>query len=288
MQTAFYYLQEQLQGFYPASEIKSMCYLILESVCCIDKQSLLRDKDRKLSAKETMRIQEITEELKRFRPVQYILGETEFYGLPFQVDENVLIPRPETEELVEQIIQRQIKSGKTNGSILDVGTGSGCIAIALAKHLPAATIHALDISEKVLDVARRNTNINKVNIEFIQQDILADNFVSSTFRLPFSVIVSNPPYIVPSEKAGMSANVLEYEPHQALFVPEDQALLFYERIADMGLKFLQVDGLLFFETGCLFGQAVAGMLGQKGYRSVELIQDISGKDRIVIAQRPAI
>ncbi|MDR0864729.1 MAG: peptide chain release factor N(5)-glutamine methyltransferase [Candidatus Symbiothrix sp.] len=282
MQQTLQYIQEQLQGLYPATEIKSFSYWILEFVCQKDKHALLRDKDNQLSAKETGKVREIVEELKKYRPIQYIVGETEFYGLKFRVDENVLIPRPETEELVDLILNLSpLPCGK--GLILDIGTGSGCIAIALAKHLPQASVYALDISEKALEVARKNAQLNNVNVEFIQQDILT-NTPFSIFHFPFSILVSNPPYIIPSEKREMSSNVLNYEPHQALFVPEEKPLLFYDKIADIGLQHLAENGLLFFEVSAFFGKAVADMLRKKGYTSIELFKDISGKDRMIKAE----
>jgi release factor glutamine methyltransferase len=288
MQQTLQCIQQHLQGLYPASEIKSFAYLILEFVCKKDKQVLLRDKDNQLSPNELIQIQEIIEELKKFRPIQYILGETEFYGMKFKVNENVLIPRPETEELVDWIIRSvsnlspQERKISTR-SILDIGTGSGCIAAALAKHIPDASVLALDISEKTLEIALQNVQINGVTVSFFQRDIFENNPLAG-LRLPFSIIVSNPPYIVPSEKQQMSPNVLNYEPHQALFVPEEQPLLFYERIADLGLEHLEKNGFLFFETGSLFGKSVAEMMRKKGYQSVELLKDISGKDRMVKGQ----
>ena len=288
MQTAQQYIKKQLQGLYSESEIRSFGYLILESIYQTDKQTLLRDKDKQLSAKEIIRVRKIVEELKKYRPIQYILGETEFFGLKFKVNEQVLIPRPETEELVEQVLE-SCRIHDEGCRILDIGTGSGCIAVALAKHLPDAQIQALDISQEALDIARQNARLNRVNVRFFQQDILSNDpcMQHVTSSLPFHIIVSNPPYIVPSEKPAMSANVLEYEPHQALFVPEDQPLLFYERIADWALKHLEENGSLYFETGSLFGQAVAEMLRQKGFGAVELFRDLSGNDRIVRGMKKA-
>ena len=305
MQASLQYIWEQLQGYYPDSEIRSLSYRIMESVCQVDKQTLLRGKDKQLSAKDLVQIRKITEELKKYRPLQYILGETEFYGLPFRMNGHVLIPRPETEELVEWIIGReQAKAQDAGYRILDVGTGSGCIAIALAKHLPEAEVYALDISEKALELAEENARLNKVNIRFFQYDILAPfsghyvpffgqsiqfithdvqfygqdiQFSSTPF---FDILVSNPPYITPSEKHRMTPNVLAYEPHQALFTPENQPLLFYERIADFGQAFLKPGGRIFFETNALFGEAVAEMLRQKGYEKVGVKQDMAGKDRM--------
>jgi release factor glutamine methyltransferase len=295
MQPSLQYIREQLQGFYPDSEIRSLSYRIIESVCQADKQTLLRDKDKQLSANDLAQIRKITEELKKYRPLQYILGKTEFYGLPFLVNEQVLIPRPETEELVEWIIKdTRCRLQNERCRILDVGTGSGCIAIALAKHLPEAEVYALDISEKALEVAEENAHLNKVNIRFFQYDILLPfsardvQFIGHYIRFVphsfFDIIVSNPPYITPSEKQTMLPNVLAYEPHQALFVPEDKPLLFYERIADFGQTFLKSGGRLFFETNALFGKAAGEMFRQKKYEDIAVMPDIIGKDRMVGAK----
>ena len=281
MKTFFKFIQEQLQDFYPDDEIKSLGYLILKSVCSVDKSLVLRHKDKKLSLNERFRAEEIIEELKKYRPIQYITGETEFYGLKFNVDENVLIPRPETEELVEWVI----KEAPRSGYFLDIGTGSGCIAVALAKHLPHAEVLAIDISDKALDVARCNAVLNQVNVRFFLHDILDDKPLASPYSsLIFDCIVSNPPYVTLKEKNTMARNVLDYEPHQALFVPQDNPLLFYERIADFARSHLKETGSLCMETNSLYGQASAKMLEDKKYSSVKLIKDISGNDRIIIAK----
>jgi len=277
MKTIFHFFREQLKDFYPEPEIKSFCYLIMESVCNMDKSSVLRSKDKQLSSNEYAGIQEIIEELKKYRPIQYILGETEFYGLKFNVDENVLIPRPETEELVEWIIKEE----KSPLKILDIGTGSGCIAVALAKHFPEAEVFALDISDKALDVARRNAMKNQADVHFFQHDILKDEPFTS---LTFDCIVSNPPYITLKEKTAIAKNVLDYEPHQALFVPNENPLLFYVRIADFACKHLKEAGSLYFETNSSYGQESARMLESRKFRSVKLLKDISKNDRIIIAK----
>ena len=283
MKTVFCFIREQLRDFYSDSEIKSFSRLILESVCKPDKLSVLRHKDKQLSLNEYFRVQEIIEELKKSRPIQYILGETEFYGLKFIVNENVLIPRPETEELVERIIQEE--KPKAGYKLLDIGTGSGCIAITLAKHLPGTEMFALDISDKALDVARQNTINNQVDVHFFQHDILKDEPLAFPFSsLTFDCIVSNPPYIAWQEKASMEKNVLDYEPHPALFVPGDNPLLFYERIADFARNRLKEGGSLYLETSSLHGRASAKMLEEKQFRSVKLVKDISGNDRIIIAE----
>jgi release factor glutamine methyltransferase len=283
MQQSLQYILKQLRGLYPDPEIRSLSYRILESVCRADKQTLLLDKDKQLSANERLKIRKITAELKKYRPLQYILGETEFYGLSFQVNETVLIPRPETEELVEWILTEILTRAKPSNPlrILDIGTGSGCIAVALARHLSEAEIYAMDISERALEVAARNACANRVNIRFFRHDIV------SPAPLPVSridLIVSNPPYITPSEKPAMSPNVVAHEPPQALFVPEERPLLFYERIAELAQTAMNPAGQLFFETNARFGSAVAAMLREKACRHVELRSDLSGNERMVRGQ----
>ena len=288
MKPIFQFIREQLQDFYPETEIKSFIYLILESVCNMEKSSVLQYKDKQLSLHERLRIKEIIMELKKHRPIQYILGETEFFGLKFKVDENVLIPRPETEELVERVLSGlpppdPLHRRGREYTILDIGTGSGCIAVALAKYLPDAKVYALDISEKALNVALQNAIKNQVEVHFFKYDILErDSFPYPA--LDFDCIVSNPPYVTLKEKVNMGKNVLDYEPHQALFVPDDNPLLFYERIADFARNRLKENGLLYLEINSLYGQALMKMLKEKKIHSVELLKDISGKDRIIIAK----
>ena len=288
MKTALRFIKEQLQDYYPDAEIKSLGYLMLSAVRNVDKTSVLRDKDKQLSLNERLRIEEMVEELKQYRPIQYITGETEFYGLKFKVDENVLIPRPETEELVEQVLKPPPNPLQKRGNkcrVLDIGTGSGCIAVGLAKHLPQAEVYALDISSKALDVARQNAKLNQVEVHFFEHDILKDEPLAFPFAsLLFDCIVSNPPYITVKEKAAMAKNVLDYEPHQALFVPDENPLLFYERIADFARSRLKENGALYLETNSFYGRASAKALEEKKYRSVQLIKDISGNDRIIIAK----
>jgi len=283
MKAIIRFIQEQLRDLYSVSEIQSLSFLMLESVCGMNKSSVLRCKDKQLSLNERFRIGEIIEELKTYRPIQYILGETEFYGLKIKVDENVLIPRPETEELVEWIIKEEKPA--TGYKLLDIGSGSGCIAIALAKHLSGAEVFALDISEKALNVARQNAKENQVDVHFFPHDILSDEPPALPFSsFSFDCIISNPPYITLNEKATLAKNVLDYEPHQALFVPDENPLLFYERIACFAKKNLTPNGSLYFETHSLYGQAAAKMLSNENFRRVRLLKDISGNDRIIIAK----
>jgi len=284
MKTIDHFIREQLRDFYPDSEIKSFTNLILESVLCLDPSPVLRHKDKQLSLNESLRIQEILDELKKYRPIQYIFGETEFFGLRFKVDENVLIPRPETEELVEQVLIG-CRAQNAGCRLLDIGTGSGCIAVTLAKQLPEAEVYALDISDKALEIARQNAEMNQVDVHFFQHDILeAESFPPPFSSLTYNCIVSNPPYVTLKEKASIGKNVLDYEPHQALFVPQENPLLFYERIADFAYSQLKESGSLYLETNALYGQATAKLLEKKKYKDLRLLKDISGNDRIIIAK----
>ncbi|MDR1738126.1 MAG: peptide chain release factor N(5)-glutamine methyltransferase [Candidatus Symbiothrix sp.] len=275
MQQAIRQFKERLHGLYPDGEMQAIMSIALQFVLHTDRHGLLCDSTRILSDAERQQLRQITDELACFRPIQYIIGETAFFGMTFAVNEHVLIPRPETEELVEWVLEEVV--GRPQQRIVDIGTGSGCIAIALAKHLPAAEIYALDNSESALSVAKANADRHHVAVRMLHNDI----FQSFPSDIHPSVIVSNPPYILPSERMAMSANVLEYEPHEALFVPEDQPLLFYERIADWGLQYLEKDGLLFFETGSRFGTDIVEMLRRKGYSDVCLRRDLSGNERMI-------
>ena len=230
----------------------------------------------------------ILEQLKLELPIQYILGSTSFYGLKFEVNENVLIPRPETEELVEWIINSNLKIssaqfGKASGErfnnlkILDIGTGSGCIAIALAKNLPNAQVFAIDVSERALATAKKNAEQNDVNINFIQKNILE----TTDLEQQFDIIVSNPPYVRNLEKAEIKKNVLEHEPHLALFVDDHDALIFYRKIGELAQKNLSKQGKLYFEINQYLGKETVELLENLGFSDVELKKDIYGNDRMI-------
>ena len=276
------YIKESLKDLYPPSEISSLVRLIMERVSNIQPHHFLFCKDKVLPEAEKNRIHEIVERLKEMEPIQYILGTADFYSLQFEVNPSVLIPRPETEELVEQVI---IDNEGKKIKILDIGTGSGCIAVTLRKHLKQASIIATDISAEALDTARRNAKRNNATITFIQTDIL--NPEKAEMDIPFilDVIVSNPPYIKEEEKIDMERNVLDYEPHIALFVPDNDPLLYYWHIAHFGKKKLRRYGRLYFEINAAYGSMVVEMLEEEGYKDIELIQDLSGKDRIVKARK---
>lgn len=280
MQQILSFIRTELKELYTPSEIQAFTFQLLKFVCRMDKQAVLLDKGKKISTNECAEIERCVADLKKFRPIQYVTGETEFYGLPFNVYEGVLIPRPETEELVEVLINTLKEENRLNEkiTILDVGTGSGCIAVSLKKNLPYAKVSALDVSSQALETARQNAKQNKVEIAFLHTDVLNDEIPGK-----WDVIVSNPPYITPLEKENMAANVLNFEPHEALFVPQDNPLLFYEKIADKGLTQLNADGLLFFEINPLFGREVSLQLKEKGYKNVSLLTDISGNERMIKA-----
>ena len=276
------YIKESLKDLYPPSEISSLVRLIMERVSNIQPHHFLFCKDKVLPEAEKNRIHEIVERLKEMEPIQYILGTADFYSLQFEVNPSVLIPRPETEELVEQVI---IDNEGKKIKILDIGTGSGCIAVTLRKHLKQASIIATDISTEALDTARRNAKRNNATITFIQTDILNPEKAEMDIPFMLDVIVSNPPYIKEEEKIDMERNVLDYEPHIALFVPDNDPLLYYWHIAHFGKKKLRRNGRLYFEINAAYGLMVVEMLEEEGYKDIELIQDLSGKDRIVKARK---
>lgn len=277
MQDILQNIRKSLSGFYPDNEISGLVRLLIEHVTKSSMPALLSDKNTKITSEEVLKIDKIVERLQRFEPIQYILGETEFYGLPFTVNQDVLIPRPETEELVELILNENKES---KPRILDIGTGSGCIAVSLQKLLPNASVKGWDISEKALAVAALNSKSNSVNVTFNQVDILSDYPTNHSF----DIIVSNPPYVLDSEKTDIHANVLEYEPHTALFVADNNPLLFYNRIADVAIQLLTDGGKLYFEINRAKGQETIKMLENKKFSEIRLIKDISGNDRMVRAQ----
>ena len=222
-------------------------------------------------------LQTIIEQLAAARPVQYVLGEAEFYDLTFSVQEGVLIPRPETEELVSRVVS----DARAGMRILDVGTGSGAIAVSVAHSVAGAEVVAVDISDAALAIAQSNAERNGVSVEFVKADALGDMSALGEF----DIIVSNPPYIPQSDIATMNRNVVDYEPHTALFVADDDALCFYRSIAQNGLTMLRVGGGLYFEIYEQFGSQIASMLADMGYRDVEVVKDIFGKERMVWSRR---
>ena len=277
----------ELAPLYDSNEARTLFGIAAEKVLALSSGKLIMQKDLDISFIELQKLLSILNDLQIGKPIQHILAEAHFYGLVFNVNENVLIPRPETEELVDWIISVCRKQFSANSSalseklsILDIGTGSGCIPITLKKHLPNAAVSTLDISPDAIAVAKQNAGEIGVEINFIEADML--RFTSEE---KFEVIVSNPPYIRDLEKADMHDNVLMHEPHLALFVSDDNPLLFYKTIADFATTNLTPNGQLFFEINEYLGKETVAMLADKGFSNVELRKDICGKDRMVRAER---
>jgi len=272
----------QLSDLYDANEINSLFLIALADVTGISSAKIKAFPESEISSGQTETIANILTRLKTGEPLQYILGHTEFYGLPFKVNSSVLIPRPETEELVDWIIISSVRNSQLAiGNILDIGTGSGCIAISLKKSINTSQVFALDISSSALNTAKENADLNKVKINFIQSDIL--NLQSDTENSKFDIIVSNPPYVTLEDKKQMHANVTDFEPHTALFVPEDDPLIFYKAIADFAADHLEKEGLLFFEINENYGEQMVKLLTHKQFKYIELRKDMSGRDRMIKA-----
>lgn len=269
---------KELAPFYDAYEAESFFYLILEDKHKLRQIDLALNHELKFSESDFIVWDSLLSQLKKEVPIQYLLGKTSFYGLDFEVNENVLIPRPETEELVEWIINENSKIDKTKKlKILDIGTGSGCIAISLAKNLPNAEVYGVDISKKAIVTAKRNAIRNNVDVTFVFLDILK----TDALRFNYDIIVSNPPYVRNLEKAEIKKNVLGYEPHLALFVEDNDALIFYRKIATLAKKGLSENGQLFFEINQYLGKEMRDLLETMNFKNIELKKDIYDNDRMI-------
>jgi release factor glutamine methyltransferase len=268
---------KQLEGLYLKTEIQSFFNLLIKFKLKLTRIEIALQPDFNIKNSDLEFLQKALINLKKYIPIQYIIGETEFYRLTFEVNKNVLIPRPETEELVDWIITSTPLSDQIK--ILDIGTGSGCIPISIAKNLPNAEVYAIDISSEAIKTAKENAKINDVSVEFLETDILKATKLSSTF----DVIVSNPPYVRELEKKQMQENVLENEPHLALFVKNENPLLFYNKIADLAKKHLSKNGQLYFEINQYLGKETIELLASKGFKNIQLKKDIFGKDRMIRA-----
>jgi len=278
MQTALQYIQSELHGLYPETEINSFGLLIIENLTGFTRTQIIVNKNTQFSIEQQHEIKKIVEKIKNNIPIQYILGETEFYGLPFKVNESVLIPRPETEELVEWILSENPVEERLN--LLDIGTGSGCIAISLKNSSPDWSLDAFDISKDALLTATQNAILNGVNVTFSEVDILNP---PALIGRKWDIIVSNPPYVLESEKSEILPNVLNHEPHLALFVTDNDGLLFYRHIAQFAKQHLKQNGQLFFEINRMLGKMTVDLLESMGFYTVELRKDISGNDRMIKA-----
>lgn len=269
------YITEELQGLYPVHEINAISAIILNDLLKSPLILNLALPETHLKQKYVHRIISICKDLKKGKPLQYILGYTDFYNCTISLNEHTMIPRPETEELVDLIIK---ENRGYMGTILDVATGSGCIAIALAINLPGTIVTGIDISVEALMKARENAISNKARVSFM----VADLFNIDPNLLPDTkIIVSNPPYIRESEKKMMAGNVLDYEPHQALFVPDSDPLVYYKAIIKLASDILEKGGKIYFEINEAMGQSVRDLLKSTGYSSVQIINDINNKERII-------
>ena len=283
MRSFYNQLNQSLSDIYSSSEIRIFGNLILNKITGLPLVKILAERDLTLSPDQIEEVNQIIARLKKYEPIHYILGEMEFYGLKFKVNPDVLIPRPETEELVEWVshdLKFTVSDAEAkNVSVLDIGTGCGCIPIALKKHHPEIFIAAMDISEEALAVAKENGAMHQTEVDFFQDDILnpKDN------NTIWDVIVSNPPYIPLAEKADIDKQVKDYEPYVALFTPTEKSLMYYESIVSYALSHLMPNGKIYFETHKSFARDVAVLLRHKGFKEVIIRTDISGNERMVRA-----
>ena len=280
------YFNKTLKKLYPTSEIDTFLFLLLEEYLNFKRIDIVLKSNFEISPEDLILLRSSTKLLEQEIPIQYILGKTEFYGFPFILNEHVLIPRPETEELITSILEKVLKTKTfhTNAKekqlkILDIGTGSGCIPISLKKSLPFAEITAIDVSNEALTIAKKNAVLNKVDINLTQQDILN----TTSLNQLYDVIVSNPPYVRESEKKEIKNNVLNNEPHMALFVEDNNPLVFYNKIAELAKNHLSENGTLFFEINQYLGKETVELIKLKGFNKIQLKKDIFGRDRIIIA-----
>jgi release factor glutamine methyltransferase len=284
IQLAYKQLLAQLYEVYDTREAANIADMVIEHITGQRKIERILYKDLPVTEEQQQTLEALSQQLLQHKPVQYILGEAWFAGMKLYVNEHVLIPRPETEELVELIVE-EVGSGKSKEendlSIIDIGTGSGCIPIALKKILVNSEVCGIDISEGALEVAKKNAQQQEVDIHFSQLNFLDE---SQWKHLPlFNIIVSNPPYVKKSEEQTMAKNVLEYEPHVALFVPDEDALKFYKAIAEFAKTHMKTDGQVFVEINEALGQHVVELFEQSGFKDVTLKKDMQGKDRMIKA-----
>lgn len=270
----------RLLAVYPAREARWMVRIIFEQIKGWSQTDMAIRSDQEISDYIAGKVIDVVDRLLRHEPIQYIFGETRFYGLTLKVSPDVLIPRPETEELVDLIVADS--SGRSDLAVMDLCTGSGCIAVALARNLPFSSVTAVDISEKALAVAKENAALTKTKIEFIKADVLD---IKTTDGPEFDIIISNPPYIAESEKADMNPNVLDHEPPLALFVPDSDPLKFYRAISMYAQKTLKPGGHLYFEINPLYSSELVTMLKNNEWDNIDLLPDMQKKMRFIRAVR---
>ena len=278
----------ELDAVYGKDEVDSFFNMLIKHYLNLNRIALVLEPDLTVTKSAEQPLFEALSRLKNNEPIQYIIGETEFFGLSFKVNKHTLIPRPETEELVEQILKTVIlDESKKSIKILDIGTGTGCIAISLAKRIKNSQVFAVDVSGEALKIAKHNAELNAVNITFIQDDILNPSH-PELIKSPqkFDIIVSNPPYVRELEKEEIKDNVLKFEPHLALFVPNDDSLIFYKAITAFAVNNLRNEGQLFFEINQYLGEQMKQLLEHFEFKNIELLKDIFGNDRIIKASKP--
>ena len=270
-------------GWYDAREIRTMAAYILKEVAGIESYKIIVSPEQELGCDISVKLQQIILQMAKGRPLQYVLGYEYFCGYKFNVSEGVLIPRPETEEIVRHVIREaEAAMAGRNLKILDICTGCGCIAWSLAAALPESQVWGCDISEKALDIAKSQKIEDELadRVNFFRCDLLAADALETIAKVgKFDIVVSNPPYVCEGERGQMRPNVLDFEPEEALFVPDDEPLLFYERIAELSCRVLKEGGSLYFEVNEKFGAEVASMLGRSGFSGCEVVKDMFGKER---------
>ncbi len=275
MQTTIQYIKNELKDVYPESEVQGLTRIVLEHITGWNYTQQQLNQQNKIPESAKQEIVTIVERLKNYEPVQYILGETEFFGMKLKLSPEVLIPRPETEELVKLVLDRNTNR---RPRILDIGTGSGCIALALKYHLKEAQVSGVDVSEMALEIAKENAKLNQLEVEYFYADILRwEDFKWGHY----DIIVSNPPYVRESEKIQMQKNVIAYEPHNALFVSDNDPLIFYRKIITFAIKYLSKNGSLFFEINENLGKEMYELFNALGFRKIEVLNDINGKKRMI-------
>ncbi|MBQ2906877.1 MAG: peptide chain release factor N(5)-glutamine methyltransferase [Bacteroidales bacterium] len=272
------YYCELLCSLYEKDEANAMILILFKYYFNIDRVRMVLEPDLRLSESEMLKIHFAVKDLLRNKPIQYVTGETEFCDLKFKVNENVLIPRPETAEMISKIVNSQHSTVNNHCSIIDIGTGSGCIAISLAKMISNSNVYALDISEEALKIAKENAFNNNVNVSFIHDDILN---LKNNIETKFDIIVSNPPYVRELEKAEMHNNVLGWEPHKALFVSDNDPLIFYRSILEFAKTHLKDNGEVWFEINEYLGKEMSDLCHELGFSNVKIYKDFRDRDRVM-------
>ena len=275
------YYQEKLSELYPSNEIKNITEMMFEHFMGWDKMTLRSNSKSSLSESELLLFHQALKRLSKNEPVQHITGKVEFYSLPFKVNKHALIPRPETEELVDLVI----KECSGSETILDIGTGTGCIPISLKKQLKNTIVYGVDVSAGALAIATDNAALNSTEVTFVKEDVLQMSSIENSIKKEFDVIISNPPYITNSEKRLMNENVLTFEPHIALFIDDDDPLLFYDKIGHLAYDNLSSGGKLYFEINEHYGNQTMKLLKSIGFSDIRILKDLQNKDRIVSAIR---